>query len=259
MEKAIKNLFYSLIVFASLAAVVAFVFTLAWVRLPSQDPESYFQFADRRIYLGIPNFFDVTSNLFFIYCSLYGFYIYLAKSEPNRRGFWLPFLVMNIGIFLTAAGSSYFHLLVTPESLFWDRLPMAIIFASMVTMIFADRVNPAGSRFFLVVLNLLTMWTVWNLSYGNGSLQPYLVAQFGCVLVLLLLAIFFNYGRLSRMHLLVAAGLYGLAKFLEMHDHQVFAALGTMSGHTLKHMAAAAALLVVNSGVKQEPWRPYKK
>jgi hypothetical protein len=259
MEKAIKNLFYSLTVFASLAAVVAIVFAFAWSHLPSHDPDSYFQFADRRIFLGIPNFFDVTSNLFFIYCSLYGFYIYLTKSEKNRQAFWLPFLVMNIGILLTAAGSSYFHLLVTRESLFWDRLPMALIFGSMVTMIFADRVNPAGSKFFLVVLNLLTTWTVWNLNYGNGSIKPYLIAQFGCVLTLLLLAIFFNYGRLSRVHLLAAAVIYGLAKFLEMHDHQVFAALGTMGGHTLKHMAAAGALLVINSGVKQEPWRPYKR
>jgi hypothetical protein len=39
---------------------------------------------------------------------------------------------------------------------------------------------------------------------------------------------------------------YGLSKVFEYLDHEIFALLGqTVSGHTLKHLAAAVAPLVV--------------
>jgi hypothetical protein len=39
---------------------------------------------------------------------------------------------------------------------------------------------------------------------------------------------------------------YGLSKLLEHYDSAVFSLLGeTVSGHTLKHLAAAASALVV--------------
>jgi hypothetical protein len=41
-------------------------------------------------------------------------------------------------------------------------------------------------------------------------------------------------------------GWYGLSKLLEHFDHEVFELLGyTISGHTLKHLAATMATLVV--------------
>jgi hypothetical protein len=44
---------------------------------------------------------------------------------------------------------------------------------------------------------------------------------------------------------LIAAGFYALAKLLEHFDHAVYSAASVVSGHTLKHLAAAAACYVI--------------
>lgn len=133
---------------------------------------------------------------------------------------------------------------------------MAIIFASLLTLVFTDRVSKGGSRFFLILLNAAAMWSVWNMTYGHHDLRPYIVVQFGSLLALIFIVIFFKYGRLARSHLLIAAALYAIAKAFEVYDHQVFELLGFVSGHSLKHLAAAGAILAINTGVKEEPWRP---
>ena len=58
------------------------------------------------------------------------------------------------------------------------------------------------------------------------------------LLVLLLLLPRYTYGWC----LAVVAGFYGLAKILETFDRPIFGLLGhVVSGHTLKHLAAAYA------------------
>jgi hypothetical protein len=44
---------------------------------------------------------------------------------------------------------------------------------------------------------------------------------------------------------LIAAALYALAKVLEFYDHAVYSLGSILSGHTLKHLAAAAACFVI--------------
>jgi hypothetical protein len=43
----------------------------------------------------------------------------------------------------------------------------------------------------------------------------------------------------------LAAGFYALAKLLEFYDGAVYSATSLLSGHTLKHLAAAAACLAI--------------
>jgi hypothetical protein len=42
-----------------------------------------------------------------------------------------------------------------------------------------------------------------------------------------------------------AAALYALAKLFEYYDHKVYSFCGILSGHTLKHLAAASACLAI--------------
>jgi hypothetical protein len=44
---------------------------------------------------------------------------------------------------------------------------------------------------------------------------------------------------------LVAAALYALAKVFEFYDHAIYSLGSMLSGHTLKHLAAAAACFVI--------------
>ena len=48
----------------------------------------------------------------------------------------------------------------------------------------------------------------------------------------------------SSFDLLMMVGFYVLAKFLEHFDDRIFAITGALSGHTLKHIAAATAPVV---------------
>jgi len=101
---------------AVLFAVTAFVVAV-FVFVPRfPQPQSYHSFADRRSFLGIPNFGDVSSNLPFAVIGLWGI-VFLLRSRPDlqsgrfidARERW-PYLVAFAGIFLTAFGSSYYHL-----------------------------------------------------------------------------------------------------------------------------------------------------
>ena len=50
----------------------------------------------------------------------------------------------------------------------------------------------------------------------------------------------------DRLAFGAALAIYVLAKFAELNDHEIAAALGVVTGHTLKHLLAtgAAALIV---------------
>jgi hypothetical protein len=75
---------------------------------------------------------------------------------------------------------------------------------------------------------------------GSGDLRLYAAVQVYSALVLLLaLLLPRRYTRGSDLAIVV--GFYALAKALEALDKPIFAAGHIVSGHTLKHLAAAAA------------------
>src|SRR5215470_18241544 len=89
-----------------------------------QDP-SYHQFADQRTLLGIHHFWNVISNLPFVVAGAIG----LWQFGRDRATF-----VLFLGIFLTGFGSAYYHWDPKNETLFWDRLPMAISFMAILAV-----------------------------------------------------------------------------------------------------------------------------
>jgi hypothetical protein len=80
---------------------------------------------------------------------------------------------------------------------------------------------------------------------GAGNVMPYAVLQGYSVVILFLLA-WLQPSRYTRGNDIywVFTG-YVLAKLLETFDRQVLALGNLASGHTLKHLAAAVAALVV--------------
>ena len=55
--------------------------------------------------------------------------------------------------------------------------------------------------------------------------------------------------RRERIAFGIAIGLYAAAKGAELADHRIFEALGFMSGHTLKHLLAAAASAILVAAI----------
>ena len=211
------------------------------------QPLSYHQFADRRSWLGIPNFGDVVSNIPFLVAGFWGLAFLCRTSSRERfidaRERW-PYAFLFLGLVLTAGGSAYYHLAPDNARLVWDRLPMTLVFMPLVAAILAERVNVKLGLAVLPLLIAVGMGSViewhWSEQQGAGDLRFYAAVQLYALLALLV-ALLLPPRYTRGPDLLVVAGLYVLAKICEAADRQIFSLGGFSSGHTLKHLAAGAA------------------
>jgi hypothetical protein len=226
---------------ASLALVACFV-----LLPPLEQAEAYHQFADQRVLLGVPNALNVLSNLPFFVVGLLGLVrlpaatsVSPAFGEPwERRAFALVFAALMF----VALGSAYYHLGPSTDRLFWDRLPLAVVITGILGITIGERIDLRAGRRASLPLVALGMGSVmlWR---ATGDLRLYGFVQFFSLLafVLLLASRPPRYSRARDLVGLVA--LYGAAKLCELADGALFRALGgTVSGHTLKHLLAAAGL-----------------
>lgn len=228
---------------AALAAIVAAAFVAP--RIP-QDP-AYHLFADRRAAFGIANGGDVLSNLAFAVAGAFGLAIMVRSRRAVEHGAerW-AYAALFAGTFLTAFGSAYYHLAPDNARLVWDRLPMTIGFMGLVAAVVAERVSLDAARralLPLVVIGAASVWYWhWTESNGAGDLRFYGAVQFGSLLLVVLLLALFPSRYRDSGYFWVALGLYAAAKLFELLDRQIFATGGIVSGHTLKHVAAAASI-----------------
>ncbi|HEX4489194.1 MAG TPA: hypothetical protein VH088_23175 [Terriglobales bacterium] len=227
----------------SLIALAALL-TVGMLVVPRiSQPLDYHNFADQRSFLGIPNFGDVTSNLPFALVGLWGFVALPSFRFQDKRERY-PYFLVFLGLFLTAFGSSYYHLSPNNARLLWDRLPMTIVFMSLVSAVIAERISLKAGLCLAPPLLALGIGSVllWYRSelLGAGDLRLYAAVQIYAGLVLLM-ALAFPAKYTRSRDLGVVVGFYALAKLLETLDRPIFAALHLVSGHTLKHLAGGAA------------------
>lgn len=212
----------------------------------AQDPR-YHLFADSRTFFGIPNFWNVISNAPFLVIALYAA---RAHRRPDAFLFRWERAAHATLLAATAAvsfGSAYYHLRPDDGRLFWDRLPMAVVFMSLLAAVIGERLSPETGRRLLVPLLLSGAASVlyWHLS---GDLRPYAVVQYGALLAVPLLLVLFPARYSGTVWTWAALGLYTLAKSAELLDGVIASAI-PMGGHPLKHLLAAAALLAYLHGV----------
>jgi hypothetical protein len=215
---------------------------------PIAQPIDYHNFADTRTLLGIPNFWNVVSNIPFLVVGLIGLAVVVKGTYlgglPALR---MVYGVFFVGIALVCFGSGYYHWMPSNQTLAWDRLPMTIAFMAIVCVVIGEHINDRAAIWLLAPLLVLGVFSVWYWDYtetlGRGDLRLYGLVQF-LSLILIALMFWLFPSRLSGMGYLwgMFAG-YMLAKVLEEFDASVYAMLGNaMSGHALKHMAAAAGM-----------------
>jgi hypothetical protein len=121
---------------------------------------------------------------------------------------------------------------------------MTITFMSLVGAIIGERINLRLGLWLLPVLLSAGITSVvqWKISEarGQGDLRFYVALQAYSAAVLLLAFVLPRiYTRSSELWLVL--GFYVLAKILEVLDLQVLSALHLVSGHSLKHLTAAAS------------------
>ncbi|AXK73039.1 hypothetical protein DWG18_12640 [Lysobacter sp. TY2-98] len=210
-----------------------------------QDP-SYHRFADARTLFGVPNAWNVLSNLPFLVVGLHGLMRLPRLSvERTRAGY----VALCIGIACVAFGSGAYHWAPSNATLVGDRLPMTVAFMAFFALLLDERVIDDRRHRLLAALLVLGVASVayWNITerFGVGDLRPYVLVQFLPMLLVPLVLALLPARWLDARWLVAALVGYALAKALEHFDAAIYAAPVMVSGHALKHIVAALAALCI--------------
>jgi hypothetical protein len=208
----------------------------------------YHDFIDKRVFLRIPNYLDVLSNIPFMIVGLWGLLWLLWKSSKSSfvmQQERIPYFVFFVGVALTGVGSFWYHMAPSDSRLPWDLMPMTCSFMSILTAIIMERINvKAGLRLLLPLLVLgIASVAYWYLTerQGHGDYRFYLFVQFFPPLLIALIIALFPPRYTGIQYLVMAFIFFVLAKLFELFDQQIYAFTRMISGHSLKHITAGIA------------------
>ena len=217
-----------------LSVVAPLLLLFSKPRIP--QPQEYFDFADQRALLGIPNFLDVATNLAFLVVGIAGLTLCLKNRWGGMRPAWIALFV---GVASVGLGSGYFHWYPSDDTLVWDRVPMTVGFTGFFVAVLGEYVSVRLGRLLLVPALFLGAASVlyW---YGFDDLRLYLWVQGMPLLAIPVVMLLFRSGYSHQGFIVAALGCYGLAKVAEVGDQAIFAFTQRLvSGHSLKHLLAA--------------------
>lgn len=205
----------------------------------------YHAFADQRMAWGLPHALDVLTNLPFALlggAGLWALVRWTRTARGTERVITAGLCALFFGgLLLTAVGSSLYHWQPQDAALLWDRAGMLVAFAGVIGLAVAGRIGPRPAWVAaLVVLAAgalaLSTWAT------TGQFFPWAVLQGGGMVLVVVLALRPQRSESLPVSLAAVIGWYALAKVLELGDHAVWGwTEGIVSGHSLKHVAAALA------------------
>jgi hypothetical protein len=203
----------------------------------------YHDFADATAWGGLPNAANVLSNLPFLLIGLWAAQrLRVAALRGPAHRAWLA---LAVAVACTAFGSALYHWAPSNATLVFDRLPIAWACASLLCALLAERVSPAWAKAGPLAGALLFASLAVAAWWWSGDLRLYVAVQFlPMLLVPAALALRLAPtapGAVAGRDWLVVLALYAAAKGMEAADHAVLDTLAVLSGHTLKHLLAAAA------------------
>jgi len=223
------------------------------IRPIAQDP-AFHNFADGRSILGIANFWNVMSNVPFFIIGVLGMILPLVKKpQAMFAELRINYFMFFLGIFLTGIGSSYYHSNPNSDTLVWDRLPMTIAFMSFFAIIIGEYISVRKGRIFLFPLigtGFLSIgWWVISADAGMDDLRFYMLVQFLPMLLIPLMLFMFPKKFSTNLFVWLVMLAYVIAKVFEAFDYSVYSSLQFISGHSIKHLFAAAAPAVLLWGL----------
>lgn len=222
---------------------------------PVRQDQNFHRFADSRGFLGAENAADTLSSLPLLAVGIAGLlFLWRERTPDGPKRFltseeMLPYWALFASVSLTGLGSAYYHLAPSDARLVWDRLPMAAGFMCLLAAAIAERASVRAAVQLLVPFIALGIASVlyWPASalLGSEDLRPYFAVQFGSLVAVLVLCAIFPSPYTKGTAIPIAVAVYGIAKIFELHDRQIYELGGWVSGHTLKHLTAAAAVYVL--------------
>ena len=223
--------------------LVALLYTFRLHPVPQN--KDYHFFADERTLAGFPNFLNVISNLPFLLVGGYGLMV-LGKATVLKT-IKIIYCILFTGIMLTGIGSAYYHYAPDNQTLVYDRLPMVLVFMAFLAATITSWIRVDAGKILIIPLLLVGMgsvlwWRHTELS-GNGDLRLYgFVQYFPMLLIPLIFFLYANPVNNKGLWLLGnVIGWYIAAKLFERFDKAIYQLTHFISGHSLKHIAAAIA------------------
>ena len=226
---------------AVLAVAVAGLLLVAVLAPGLSQPGDYHRFADQRALWQVPMAMDVLSNLAFAMSAAFGAAA-LWRARPAlskvQRAMAAHFFC---GLLLTASGSAWYHLAPDEAGLAIDRAGMAIAFGGLLGLAAASRVSERAGAW-LGLATLILGPVAAHVAFASGNVLPWAALQFGAIAVVFMLAVRGARAGSLPLPLMPVLLAYAVAKLLELNDSAIFDCTGQIvSGHTLKHVAAAFA------------------
>lgn len=217
---------------------IGLVLILVLIFNPIEQNQMYHTFCDSKVLFGMPNFWNVVTNLPFLIIGCYGF-IKSGKIQQGKR----QYITLFIGVVLVSIGSAYYHINPSDSSLVWDRLPMTFIFMALVSILISDFFNQNVGNILLLPLLLLGIASIliWDIT---GDLRLYAFLQF-YPMIAIPIVLLFNASKISitlKYWLLLL--FYVIAKSFEYFDCTIYELSNGVGGHALKHVFSAIGLLV---------------
>ncbi|WP_367607647.1 ceramidase domain-containing protein [Legionella sp. W05-934-2] len=237
-----KRFHINYIVYVMLAVIPAILYLLWVPRFPQW--QSYHKFSDSRVFWMIPNFADVISNGLFLSFGIYGLILLVKnKNSLTNKPDTFVYSLLFIAIILTGIGSTYYHLSPNNATLVWDRIPMTVIFMTLLSLTIMQRIHPKLGLYLLlpfIVLGVFSVvyWYATELA-GVGDLRPYALVQFYAMFIIVAILVLFRKPYPPTTAYLYVGFFYILAKLAEYYDRFIFDHFKLLSGHTIKHVAAA--------------------
>ena len=150
-------------------------------------------------------------------------------------------------LFLTGFGSAWYHLDPGNASLVWDRLPMTLAFMAFFAMVLGEYLSTGLAHGLLLPLLAVGLLSIawWHITetQGRGDLRLYGLVQFLPMLLSPMILLMFHPRLNGSGYLWAMIAFYALSKAAEHFDAEIFRATGVISGHSVKHVAAAVGTL----------------
>lgn len=232
-----------------LCAAFALLLGVALLGPAVAQPADYHAFADVRTLWGVPYAQDVLSNFAFLAAGLAGLWRLAHERGAVAAADSRMAALFFAGLACAAAASTWYHLAPSDAGLLVDRCGISVAFAGLLGLACAGRVSAhSGVALAAAVLVLAPAGAAyWN---ASGNLLPWAALQAGGMAAILWFALLPAHSGALRVRWGWVVALYAIAKLLELQDHAVYELTqGLVSGHTLKHLAAASAAVPVIAAI----------
>lgn len=227
-----------MLLFAAVTGSFAAVMALPPI---AQDP-AYHAFADQRAFFHVPRFLDVITNLPFFMAGISGIVLCLRGQVTGALRSWAVFF---IGVALIGIGSGYYHIDPSDRSLLWDRLPMTIGFMAVLVAVLSEHVHEKIETYALLPAVLTGMASVLWWSW-TGDLRLYCWVQLLPFVVIPAVLFLYRSEQKGSGFVVLSLLCYVPAKVFEHYDQALYEVTRhVISGHSLKHVAAAAGCAVL--------------